>query len=446
MNFHRRLTAQPARSNLRLRANTLVFLVALAGAPLAQADTIFNVNTLADQIDQDVSDGLCETSVGTCSLRAAIMQANHLTGPITTRIRLLAATYGLTRPITGSNGEDSGDLNFTVPLTAGQAIVIEGATAATSVINANQIDSVMSVAVNRVVTLSRVTVRGGFRVQTLAGGIYSEGVLTLLDCVVEGNTGNFAPGGITSYGSLDIRRSIVRANTGNAGGAVYAAGAAIIRDSILYGNAARYGGGIAVSSNAAASVYVINSTISGNTATADGGGIDAQGQTFLYNTSIIANDANHDNDTDGGTGGGVNNVVNRRIVAVNSLIARNTVRDSSAASDCKGDLEVYGWNLLSDFTNCTFSGNGAAARGTVSGSTIGPLADNGGPTPTHALVASSEAIDTTLPQGCINETGALLSTDQRGAPRIAGARCDVGAYEFGSTVPPADTVFKNGFD
>jgi hypothetical protein len=59
------------------------------------------------------------------------------------------------------------------------------------------------------------------------------------------------------------------------------------------------------------------------------------------------------------------------------------------------------------------------------------LQDNGGPTWTQALLAGSEAIDTTLDVlGCVDETGALLTTDQRGAPRPMDARCDVGAVEY----------------
>lgn len=80
-------------------------------------------------------------------------------------------------------------------------------------------------------------------------------------------------------------------------------------------------------------------------------------------------------------------------------------------------------------------------------SLIGPLRDNGGPTFTQALLPSSEAIDSTVDAlGCIGETGMPLTTDQRGASRPAGARCDVGAYEFGSVAPVMDLIFANGFD
>jgi hypothetical protein len=53
---------------------------------------------------------------------------------------------------------------------------------------------------------------------------------------------------------------------------------------------------------------------------------------------------------------------------------------------------------------------------------LGPLADNGGPTPTHALIGSP-AIDAADSSSC-------PSTDQRGAPRPSGLACDIGAYEL----------------
>lgn len=446
MTSHRKVTSLHARSNLRTCTITLVFMVTLVSASIARADVIFNVNTVADQIDQDVSDGLCQTSSGACSLRAAIMQANHLTGPITTRIRLSAGTYLLTRPVAGANGEDNGDLNLTTPLSAGQAIVIEGETAATSVIDANQIDRVMSIGASRVATLSRLTVRGGYIATGSGGGVYNSfgSALTLLDSIVEANRTFSGGGGIHSDGTMDIRRSIIRSNTGDEGGAVSLRGTAMIRESSLYGNAARFGGAI---SSISGNLYVLNSTISNNTADTNGGGLYSRGTTFLYNTSIIGNDADHDHDdVFGGTGGGVYAHVIGRLVAVNSLIADNTVRNTPILNDCHGEVEVYGWNLLSVMDECTFTGNGPAGHGIVSPGTIGPLSGNGGTTPTHALLAGSEAIDTTLAQGCVNEVLAPLSTDQRGAPRIAGARCDVGAYEFGSVVPPADVIFRSGLD
>ncbi len=90
-----------------------------------------------------------------------------------------------------------------------------------------------------------------------------------------------------------------------------------------------------------------------------------------------------------------------------------------------------------------FAGNGGAAWDFIAGNSVGPLQDNGGPALTHALLAGSEAIDATTAQGCIGEGGIPLPTDLRGAPSIAGLRCDVGAFEFGAV---SDRIFGNGFE
>ena len=69
---------------------------------------------------------------------------------------------------------------------------------------------------------------------------------------------------------------------------------------------------------------------------------------------------------------------------------------------------------------------------------LGPLKNNGGPTQTRALVAGSPAIDAGNPNGCQDNSGALLLKDQRGFARdVDGnndstARCDIGAVEFGA--------------
>lgn len=77
----------------------------------------------------------------------------------------------------------------------------------------------------------------------------------------------------------------------------------------------------------------------------------------------------------------------------------------------------------------------------VSDATIGPLADNGGPNQTHALLPGSPAIDAGGNAGC-------PAADQRGAPRGDNDRsfvCDIGAYErqgpLATTPSPSPTPF-----
>jgi len=453
----------------------IVFRVALLGLAFltgatARADSLIVVNTTADLIDADADDGVCRTSANTCSLRAAIMQANHLLVPGTATIVLPAATYTLTRPINGADGEDNGDINLTLPNAAGQAIVIDGAGAASTIIDGNQMDRVFSIDAGRVAAIGGVTIRNGLRIGGNGGAILSRGLLVLADCVIEDNGTNghgggiynenllhvFAStiasnsaqlngGGIYSSGTLLIGNSTLQANhshnVGEGGGALYLSGPTTLRGSALFVNTANNGAGILNLNQ----LTVVNSTIDYNRADTYGGGVFNFGSAFLYNTSVIGNDADYDDDALG-TGGGVysDGTSGHRFVAVNTLVSSNTVRDSLIPSDCDGTLEVYGMNLFGDVSACSFSGDGTNAIGLVSPGTIDSLEDNGGPTSTNALLAGSEAIDSTVDTlGCVDETGAPLTTDQRGAPRVAGVRCDVGAFEYGAIV---DLIFTDGFE
>ena len=54
---------------------------------------------------------------------------------------------------------------------------------------------------------------------------------------------------------------------------------------------------------------------------------------------------------------------------------------------------------------------------------LGPLADNGGPTQTHAVLPGSPAIDAIPAGDCV------VATDQRGIARPRDSGCDIGAFE-----------------
>jgi hypothetical protein len=424
---------------------TLLLCSALLAAN-AQADVTFNVNTTLDLIDDNTNDGVCRTNANTCSLRAAIMQANHWSNPEFAIINLPAGIYPLTIPMPsgGFGGEASDNLNLTAPLTADQRIVINGASAATTIIDGGgaggtQITGVFDIAVGRFATIARLTIRNGN--QLFAGGaITNHGTLTLANNVLEANHANTDGGGIYNGGTLRVFASTLRANTaGSGGGGIYVFGATTIRDSTLSGNGAQYGGGIY---NNHTGLYITNSTISQNFANTDGGGIFSRIAAFIYNTSVIGNDADHDRDQNGGIGGGIYADAGSRFVVVHSLIAANTQFDAPIYNDCNGALETYGRNMFGEVVGCSFPNS--TTWGTVLLNTIGPLQDNGGPTMTHALLPGSQAINgSSDPFGCVDETGTPISADQRGGPRVVGPHCDAGAYEFGANVDP---IFKNGFE
>ena len=65
--------------------------------------------------------------------------------------------------------------------------------------------------------------------------------------------------------------------------------------------------------------------------------------------------------------------------------------------DCNGTIESVGFNILRDDTDCTFNdttGDQVGTGGSPIDPLLGALADNGGPTMTHALLDGSPAIDT----------------------------------------------------
>ncbi len=426
-------------------ARRVLLATALLAAVPAHADVTFNVNTVADLIDDNTNDGVCHTSANTCSLRAAIMQANHWSNPEFAIINLPAGTYLVTIPIpdSGFNSEAVGDLKLSVPLTVDQRIVINGAGAASTIIdgnpNGNQRTGVFDVALGRSARIANVTIRNGYD-HSYGGAIWNKGTLTLASSVLEGNRARLDGGGVYNDGTLTMIATTLRSNiAGSSGGGIYVFGPTKIRNSTISNNGANYGGGIYNNNTA---LYITNSTISQNYADTDGGGIFSRIAAFIYNTSVIDNDSDHDHDENGGIGGGVYADAGSRFVVVNSLIAGNTQFNAPIYNDCNGALETYGRNMFGEVVGCSFPNT--TTWGTVLLNTIGPLQDNGGPTFTHALLPNSQAINgSSDPLGCVDEDGTPLANDQRGAPRVVGPHCDAGAFEYGANT---DSVFRNGFE
>ncbi|MEO5624758.1 MAG: CSLREA domain-containing protein [Dokdonella sp.] len=433
---------------LRITSRAALVVCAMSVSFSARADFLFTVNTTADLIDDNLGDGACHTSTNTCSLRAALMQANHLTGTGLTVVLLPAGLFLLSRPPQGANGEDSGDLSLGAPVVAGQSVSIIGTGATHTIVDANHIDRVLAVETGRIVHLSGLTLRNGTRTGTstgtgngTGGGIFNRGDLAISDSVIEGNT-SVEGGGIESSGTLLIERSTVRSNRAQYGGGMYVYGDTGIQASTLYSNAASPGSGGAIFN--AGVLRVTSSTLSQNAADTNGGAIFSNYQASLFSSSIINNDADHDRDENGGDGGGVYfaEFTGSAFYILNTLFADNTVLDAPIYDDCAGTgpIQAFGWNLFGDASGCTIVG----PWGLVTPATIGTLGDHGGPTWTHALLAGSEAIDS--PSGgssCVDGDGEDIQTDQRGAARVTGPRCDIGAFEFGSVL---DRIFRNGFD
>ena len=170
----------------------------------------------------------------------------------------------------------------------------------------------------------------------------------------------------------------------------------------------------------------------GNGGNGSGGAILASVNLIVTNCTFSANSAvpgpggsGHTAGSNGtGKGGGIYHVDASTSQVGNTIIAGNTAPDGGP--DAFGPFTSIGSNLIGKADGST----GFTAPGDQAGTgnaNLGPLADNGGPTDTMALLFGSSAIDAG------NDANAPAPTDQRGASRLGIS--DIGAFEFGGALP-----------
>ena len=267
--------------------------------------------------------------------------------------------------------------------------------------------------------------------------------LTILDSRLHHNHSASLAGGIENNGGLSILRSTLDTNSAaTQGGGIYNNdnGLLEITQSTLSGNTAQFGAGIFVESF----IYmrtlasVVNSTISGNTASHEGAGLyNNGGRAQFYNATIANNQivvpmGNFYPAMGGGLLITPNFGINAVVTIQNTLIGDNVLRAGAnppQADDCHGTVRPEGYNLIETLAHCGFE-NPSIGDITGQDPKLGPLQNNGGRTATQALLPGSPAIDTGRPAGCTDATGAPLVSDQRGFRRPLGARCDIGAFEY----------------
>ena len=243
---------------------------------------------------------------------------------------------------------------------------------------------------------------------------------------------------------------------GNAlnGGGVLNDGTLTVINSTLTGNTAGADGAGIQSTASATSVTLINTTISGNTANGFGGGVDVLGGTATIINSTITN--NHgDNDNGGGGGAGGLRRQAGTVTLKNTIVAGNFAGSSTGIrNDIEGAIDAASSNnLIGDGTNMTgitnaSQGNQVGSSGSPINPQLGALANNGGTTQTHALLSTSTAIEAgdnaNLPADTFDldgdaNTAEALPVDQRGTgfPRVADSAdanviqtVDIGAFEL----------------
>ena len=247
------------------------------------------------------------------------------------------------------------------------------------------------------------------------GGIFNRGAPTLIESTVSGNSAGFDGGGLLNFETLTLTRSTVADNVAgqSGGGIANAAGRLEVTDSTLSGNtAASAGGGII--NLAAAAVDLLNTTVSGNAANT-GGGMYTEGELALASSTFARNDAP---------------TASAIYYPGTPETGTRSVRTTLIEGDCADSpFDSGGYNIESPGDSCGFDRD--TDRTGAAQLDLGPLADNGGSTTTHALLENSIAIDRIPEAECIDRVGEPLTADQRGEPRPAGAgsTCDVGAFE-----------------
>ena len=278
------------------------------------------------------------------------------------------------------------------------------------------------------------------------GGIFSQGALTINSCVISNNSAQDGGGIFNSAASLTVINSTIsnNASAGAGGGIQHSGGTSsafhLIASTIANNTSSTSGGGIAIGSPAGTVGLVINSTISGNTARENGGGVllsNAPGFTLnIVNSTITANRANLIGST-GFHGGGVSRLAGTASLR-NTIVSGNFNGLGSTADDVNMAVDSSSsFNLVGACNVCGLSNGTNGNQVGVTNALLGPLANNGGPTLTHALLTCSPALNAGSNALALDQNSSPLVTDQRGAGfnRISNGTVDIGAFELQAAAP-----------
>jgi len=251
-----------------------------------------------------------------------------------------------------------------------------------------------------------------------------------------GTSGGTASGGVAwNSGLMTITRSTFASNsvTGGSGGQGYN-GAAVMEQGLPGQNGGSGGsglGGVLLNSGTAS---LVNCTIAGNTGQGGNGGRGGNGGGGYVHYG--------GNGGNGGNAGSGEGAVSGPWNPTNCTVAWNKGVGGSGGAGGDGGTGVYpgspgspggggsAWGATAgpSSADTLLAGNSPGGNDTFPNPILGPLAANGGPTLTIALLPGSPAIDAGI-------TALGPATDQRGYPRPVGAAADIGAFEYGSMLP-----------
>jgi CSLREA domain-containing protein len=318
-------------SKIPVPARLLAF-GALAVAPFLAAcqppAATFTVDTPFDSVDADIGDGLCETSTGTCSLRAAIQEgnANAAAGPIEVILPAGTFTVGAFGSGSGEDAAATGDLDLLRPFRLVGSQVPGETTRIFGLGGDRLVDAHPGgrLEMNDVqLSTGAVTGSGGL-VRAVGADV------TLTRVKLDGALATV--GGLVSVdgGTLTVMDSALSNGEADAGGAISADRLVMARSSVTDSEAVE-GAGIFLTDPAASST-IDASTVAGSTASS-GSAVTAVGSLVVRDSAITDNHA-----TDGSLAGGA------------AVQIANSIVSASTGDDCRDGLTSLGGNAASDAT------------------------------------------------------------------------------------------------
>lgn len=343
-------------------------LLAIAVASTTAHALTFTVNSTADEVDASAGNAICATASGSCTLRAAIQEANVVLG--NDSIVLPAGTFQLTLVGTGDNASVTGDLDVQ------QEVEITGAGPDQTVIDGLGADRVFHVINGTRLALSGLAVLNGAAPGSGGGGIMVE-------------FGDEEPVVLTNvrFGG----------NSASQGGAVYYTGGSLsITDSTFTDNASSSGG--AVSQTGEGSLAIVRSTFTANTGGGAGGAVlySGMGAVSVTDSTFSDNSAS--------TGGTL-------LVTTDDPLTLAGSRFESSFASGTGGAVFYGGDGGVSVTSCAFVDNVALSvgGGLMVDTTTGALSITGGELTDNLAVGAGGGVFFSSDSGDITLTGVTLA-------------------------------------
>lgn len=285
-----------------------------------------------------------------------------------------------------------------------------------------------------------------------AGGavfVVNGGAVTITNSTLTDNQAEFG-GAVRFYdgGQLVVKNSsfidnlaehaggaiLVESQTGASPMTTVIINSALISNTVVYSNPFGFGNGGAIG-NFNGTLTLVNSTLAHNSALEGGAIIINRGvdnSAFITNTTIVSNSAS--------LGGGIlaksGSFNNGSSSIKNTIIAHNVADTGPNCAEAK--LTSNGNNIASD-NSCDFNASGDLSN---TDPLLGPLANNGGDTLTHAPLPGSPAINAADNTACA--ANPINNVDQRGILRPQGANCDIGAVEANTNLTFVKNSIKLG--